>query len=77
MPKFVVSATVDDPKLANDAKFSWKIIDNDNYVIDKYGGVEARKGYTPKVGDTFTVEVSYICKGGFKSTERKTFTVKI
>ena len=51
---FNVSATVDDPNVVGDAKFEYKIVDNDNYVIDKEGDVEARPGYTPKIGDKFT-----------------------
>lgn len=77
MAKFVVSATVDDPKLKTDATFKYRITDNPNYVIDKDGGVEAKKGYTPQVGDKFTVEVTYKCKGDFLSKAYKTFTVKI
>lgn len=77
MSKFVVSATVDDANLEKDATFSYRIIDNHNYVIDKYGGVEAKSGYIPKTGDKFTVEVSYRCEREFVSKIRKTFTVKI
>lgn len=77
MSKFVVAATVDDPLLKKDAKFTYKILDNPNYVIDEFGGVEAKSGYTPKKGDTFTVEVSYVCKRGFISRKTKTFTVKV
>ncbi len=74
---FNVSATVDDPKVVGDAKFEYKIVDNDNYVIDKEGDVEARPGYTPKIGDKFTVEVSYRSKDGSISKKRKTFTIKV
>lgn len=77
MSKFVISATVNDPRLKRDAKFTYKITDNDNYVIDKCGGVIAKEGYTPQVGDKFTVEVSYRCPGEFLSKAYKTFTVKI
>lgn len=77
MAKFVVSATVDDLSLKKDATFKYRITDNDNYIIDKYGGVEAKPSYTPQVGDKFTVEVSYKCNGGFLSKAYKTFTVKI
>lgn len=77
MSKFVVSATVDDPNLTKDATFSYRIVDNHNYVVDADGGVEAKEGYTPKVGDKFTVEVTYRCKRGYLSKARKTFTVKV
>lgn len=77
MSKFVVSATVDDPRLRKNAVFNYKILDNHNYIIDKYGGVEAKPGYIPQAGDKFTVEVSYKCAGEFISKARKTFTVKI
>lgn len=77
MDKFVVSATVDDPDVIGDAKFTYEIIDNDNYWVDEYGGVEAKPGYTPQVGDKITVEVSYKCKSGAISKARKTFTIKI
>lgn len=77
MSRFVVSATVDDPNVVGDAKFSYKIIDNDNYLIDEHGGVEAKPGYTPRIGDKITIEVSYKCKGKYVSKKRKTFTVKI
>ena len=77
MAKFVVSATVDDPSLKKDATFGYRIIDNNNYIIDKYGGVEAKPDYTPQIGDKFTVEVSYRCGGEFLSKAYKTFTVKI
>lgn len=77
MYKFVVSATVDDPDVIGDAKFTYKIIDNDNYLVDEYGGVEAKPGYTPQIGDKITVEVSYKCKSGAISKARKTFTIKI
>lgn len=76
---FKISATVDDPKLkiANkDASFSYKIIDNDNYIIDKEGNVKAIPGYSPKIGEKFTVEVSYKCENGKISKKTKTFTVK-
>lgn len=76
MAKFVVAATVDDPKLDKDAKFTYKILDNDNYIIDDYGGVCAKPGYTPKIGDQFTVEVTYVCKNKRTSKKTKTFTVK-
>ena len=36
MDKFVVSATVDDPDVIGDAKFTYEIIDNDNYWVDEY-----------------------------------------
>lgn len=77
MYKFVVSATVDDPDVIGDAKFTYKIIDNDNYWVDEHGGVEAKSGYTPQIGDKITVEVSYKCKSGAISKARKTFTIKI
>lgn len=77
MSKFVVSATVDDPNITKDAVFSYRIVDNRNYSIDKYGGVEAIPSYIPQIGDKFTVEVSYRCKPGFISRTRKTYTVKI
>ena len=77
MSKFVVSATIDDPSLKADAIFKYRITDNRNYIIDKYGGVEAKPGYTPQIGDKFTVEVLYRCGGEFISKARKTFTVKI
>lgn len=77
MSKFVVAATVDDSRIKKDATFGYRIIDNDNYVVDKYGGVEAKQGYTPQVGDKFTVEVTYLCKGDFLSKAYKTFTVKV
>ncbi|MEG0773664.1 hypothetical protein [Clostridium sp.] len=77
MSKFVVSATVDDKYIKGDAKFRYRIIDNPQYIIDDFGGVEAHKSYTPQIGDTFTVEVSYICPDGFRIRTNKTFTVKI
>lgn len=78
MSKFVISATVDDPKLMTDAKFEYRILDNSNYVIDKNGGVTTKEGYSPKPGDKFTVEVIYRVKGFlYHSVARKTFTVKI
>lgn len=77
MAKFVVSATVDDPNIKQDAVFGYHITDNNNYIIDKCGGVEAKAGYTPQIGDKFTVEVTYKCEGGFLSRAYKTFTVKI
>lgn len=77
MSKFVVSATVDDSRLKSDATFEYRIIDNHNYIIDQNGGVEAKPGYTPQIGDKFTVEVLYRCGGEFISKARKTFTVKI
>ncbi|MBQ0113243.1 MAG: hypothetical protein KBT03_08960 [Bacteroidales bacterium] len=77
MSKFVVAATVDDPDLLKDATFSYRITDNDNYVIDTDGGVTAKPGYEPQVGDRFTVEVSYTCIHGYTSKAYKTFTVKI
>lgn len=77
MSKFVVAATVDDPELRKNAKFSYRILDNENYEIDKFGGVTAKPGYTPVIGDKFTVEVSYRNKAGYVSTKIKTFTVKI
>lgn len=76
MSKFVVSATVDDPRLKTNAKFKYRITDNPNYIIDEYGGVEAKKGYTPQVGDKFTVEVIYKCRGEFLARSLKTFTVR-
>lgn len=77
MAKFVVAATVDHPMLQGDAVFNYDIIDNTNYVVDEHGGVEAKPGYTPQVGDKFTVEVSHRCGGGYISKTRKTFTVTI
>lgn len=77
MSKFVVAATVDDKKLTKDAKFTYKILDNDNYEVDSDGGVTAKDGYEPKIGDKFTVEVTYRCRGGYISKKTKTFTVKI
>lgn len=41
------------------------------------GGVEAKPGYTPQIGDKITVEVSYKCKSCAISKARKTFTIKI
>lgn len=76
MSKFVVAATVDDKSLKADAEFKYRILDNDNYTIDAYGGVSAKPGYQPKIGDQFTVEVTYLCKKGFISKTKKTFTVK-
>ena len=78
MSKFVIAATVDDPNLLIDAVFKYKILDNDNYIIDSNGGVTAKEGYTPKKGDKFTVEVKYRSKGSlYSSIARKTFLVKI
>lgn len=77
MAKFVVSATVDDSNLKKDATFQYRITDNNNYIIDKYGGVEAKPDYTPQIGDQFTVEVLYHNDRGFLSKAYKTFTVKI
>lgn len=76
MAKFWVAATVDDPKVVGDATFSYRILDNENYEIDKDGGVSAVKGYVPQVGDKFTVEVTYISSKGKESKSVKTFTVK-
>lgn len=76
MGKFRVTATVDDPKVIGDAKFTYAILDNKNYEIDEDGGVSAVAGYKPQVGDKFTVEVTYICSNGRPSRETKTFTVK-
>lgn len=77
MPKFVVSATVDDASLNKDAEFTWRIIEGgDRYTIDKDGGVSIKPGLTPCVGDKFTVEVSYRCKAGYVTKKTKTFTVK-
>lgn len=78
MAKFVVSATVDDPSLTKNAVFKYRIIDNNNYIIDENGGVTAKPDYTPKVGDKFTVEVKYRNKNSlYYSVAKKTFTVKI
>lgn len=77
MSKFVVSATVNDPKLKTDAVFTFRMVDNDNYIIDENGGVCAKPGYKPVVGDKFTVEISYKCSDGYISKTQKTFTVKI
>lgn len=77
MSKFVVAATVDDPELQKNAKFSYRILDNENYEIDKFGGVTAKPGYTPVIGDIFTVEVSYRNRAGYVSRTIKKFTVKI
>lgn len=77
MSKFVVAATVDDPYLIKNAKFKYRILDNDNYQIDKFGGVTAKEGYAPKIGDKFTVEISYRCEAGYISRTTKTFIVKI
>lgn len=77
MSKFIVSATVDDSRLKGDAIFEYRIVDNHNYIIDENGGVEAKPGYTPQIGDKFTVEVLYRCDKEFISKMRKTFTVKI
>ena len=76
MPKFTVSATVNDPKLIGDATFTYSIVDNDNYTIDDKGGVEAKPGYTPQIGDKITVEVTYKCGSGVISKKQKTFTIK-
>lgn len=77
MSKFVIAASVDDSSLTHDAIFSYRITDNDNYIVDKYGGVTAKENYTPKSGDKFTVEVIYRCDRGYLSKSYKTFTVKI
>lgn len=77
MSKFVVSATVDDSELKSDATFNYRITNNNNYIVDQNGGVEAKPGYLPQIGDTFTVEVSYYCDRGYLSKAYKTFTVKI
>lgn len=79
MADLVIAARVDDPelkKLNKNAIFEYRIIDNSHYTIDNRGSVKAVKGYTPKVGDEFTVEVTYKC-GQSVSTARRTFTVKI
>ena len=77
MSKFVVAATVDDKELKTNAKFSYRIVDNSNYIIDANGGVTAKPGYTPQAGDKFTVEVTYRDKYGYSYSNTKTFTVKI
>lgn len=77
MAKFVVSATIDDPSLKTDAIFEYRITDNRNYIIDKYGGVEAKPGYTPQIGDKYTVEALYRSNEGYIYKSYKTFTVKI
>jgi hypothetical protein len=75
---FKVSATVSDPKLKDkgDAQFSYRIVDNDNFTVDTDGNVEAVPGYSPQIGDKFTVEVSYRYNNGVVSKKRKTFTIK-
>lgn len=73
---FKVSATVDDPKLKKDATFTYKILDNDHFTIDEEGRVEAIPGYTPQIGEKFTVEVTYKCENGIISKNKKTFTIK-
>ena len=77
MPLYKVSATVSDPDVIGDAKFSYEIIDNENYTIDENGGVEAVPGYTPRIGDKYTVEVTYISSKGVISKNKKTFTIKV
>jgi hypothetical protein len=74
---FKVSATVDDPDVIGDAKFQYSIVDNDNFTVDNEGRVEAISGYTPKIGEKVTVEVSYKCRKGYISKSRKTFTIKL
>lgn len=76
MAKFTVAATVNDPNLIGDAQFTYRILDNKNYEIDDRGGVQAKSGYKPQIGDKFTVEVCYECKDGHISKVQKTFTVK-
>ena len=66
-----------DIKLQKNAKFRYRILDNENYEIDKFGGVTAKPGYTPVIGDVFTVEVSYRNRAGYVSSTIKKFTVKI
>ena len=73
---FKVSATVDDPNVIGEAEFTYKILDNENYIVDSRGVVEPKDGYTPHIGEKITVEVSYKCKGDISKT-KKTFTVKI
>ena len=75
MAKFTIAATVNDPTLTRDAKFEYRILDNNNYIIDSKGGVTAKSGYKPKDGDKFTVEVTYRFKDGKVSKAQKTFTV--
>lgn len=78
MPKFVVQATVGDKYFKNHKpKFKYKILDNENYIISESGGIEAKDGYTPKIGDKITVEVS--CKDKYGNTFKNTqvFTVKV
>ena len=77
MSKFVVAATVDDKELKTNAKFTYRIVDNSNYTIDKNGGVSAKPGYIPQIGDKFTVEVTYKDRYGYSFSKTKTFTVKI
>lgn len=74
-PKFVIAATVDDISLKTNAKFKYRILDNENYEIDEFGGVSAVKGYEPQKGDKFTVEVRYIPKYGRASKKIRTYTV--
>ena len=64
MGKFVVSTTVDDPDIIGGDRLIYNIIDNNNYCIDEYGGVEAKPGYITQIGDKITVEVNYKCKSG-------------
>lgn len=77
MSTFVVSATVDDPWIKKDAIFNYRITDNRNYTIDKFGRIEAKAGYVPKIGDKITVEISYRCEREYLTKAYKTFTVKI
>ena len=77
MSKFVVSATIDDPSLKADATFEYRVTDNRNYIIDKYGGVEAKPGYTPQIGDKYTVETLYRSNEGYIYKSYKTFKYNI
>jgi hypothetical protein len=73
---FKVSATVDDPNVIGEADFTYKILDNENYIVNSRGVVEAKDGYTPQIGDKITVEVIYTSNGKV-SRKTRTFTVKI
>jgi hypothetical protein len=76
MSKFVVSATTDDKYVTGDAKFEYKILDNNNYTIDEFGGVSAKPDYIPQLGETFTVQVTYKNSYGYLVRKTKKFTVK-
>ena len=48
MDKFIVSATVDDPDVIGDAKFTYKIIDNDIATQNAIDGLLQENGYSLK-----------------------------